>query len=176
MRKGRKAIIAELKETKSQLRTASDKNAWLYSDNCVLQTNNAELRSNNESFRRRLERLEDETEYFKGADRGTVVAMARVSPETIEMTGRGMNRYKTPEVVRRELCSLLAEKLFSAGLVKCTTEPEHSGFYGFRVTARVDVIPWDLISHKSRVVVMDDGRAMFDPEKRVTLEMKGAEG
>ena len=172
MRKGRKAIIAELKETKSQLRTASEKNAWLYSDNCTLQARYAEEMSKSDNFRRRLERLEDETEYFKGADRGTVVATARVSPETIEMTARG-NRYQTPEDVRREMCSLIAEKLFSAGLVKCTTEPEHSGFYGFRVTARVDVIPWDLISHKSRVVVMDDGRAMFDPEKRQTIVLEG---
>ena len=155
MRKGRKAIIAELKEKKKYLHTAAEQVERLLSENNALQARYAEELSKNDGFRRRLEELEYETEYTKSADRGTVVAVRRVDPEHIELTGKGY-RYKTADVVRHEMCSVLAEELFKRGLVKCVTEPDLDGSDFLRVTARVDVVPWDAVSRRREVVMFQD--------------------
>lgn len=170
MRKGRKTIISELNIAKKELayyrESAMNKNA-------IINGLSMQIDKERADFRRRLERLETETEYAKDADRGTVISTARIDPETLTFEGRA-RRVVMPEDVRREMCVRIGDELFARGLVKVTTEPDRITGMA-RVIARVDVIPWDKISsRKPQVVVNFDRRNAFDPDGKVTLTIKGA--
>ena len=104
----------------------------------------------------RLERLGDDKNirYTKAPDRGTVEKYVTVAPEHIKTTDWfNRNRYSMAHA-RETLCQQIATALVVNGLVRIETKPFDMNPEFLQVTARVDVIPWDLLCE--RVVVNRD--------------------
>lgn len=102
----------------------------------------------------RLERLGDDKDirYTKAPDRGTVKTYVTIAPEHVKTTDV-FNRYNAT-YAREILCQQIAKALVDGGLVRFETKPFDMNPEYVEVTARVDVIPWDLLCE--RVVVNRD--------------------
>ena len=102
----------------------------------------------------RLERLGDDKNirHTKAPDRGTVEKYVTIAPEHVKTTDV-FNRYNAT-YAREILCQQIAKALVDGGLVRFETKPFDMNPEYLQVTARVDVIPWDLLCE--RVVVNRD--------------------
>lgn len=102
----------------------------------------------------RLERLGDDKNirYTKAPDRGTVEKYVTIAPEHVKTTD-AFSRYNATHA-REILCQQIAKALIDGGLVRFETKPFDMNPEYVQVTARVDVVPWDLLCE--RVVVNRD--------------------
>lgn len=107
----------------------------------------------------RLERLGDDKNirYTKAPDRGTVEKYVTIAPEHIKATdvfNRQVATHARDTYAREIICQQIAKALVDGGLVRFETKPFDMNPEYLQVTARVDVIPWDLLCE--RVVVNRD--------------------
>lgn len=107
-----------------------------------------------EKFVRALVTLGENPEirYKKPSDGNTFVDYVTIHPMDVETSAEGYGM----EVAREHLARRLAEALIEKGLIRAVKEGIDPASGMYTITARLDVIPWWLISEK-------DPRARFMP-------------
>ena len=142
---GRRDLINSIKGLRKEVQAERERTSDAYQ---MLDKAENRLADAKNDFVRRLARLEgrQDIEYIKGADRGTLVATASIAAEHFEMEGN-IPRFANDhieEFVRQEVCLKLARALVENGMVRIQMKPDDL-YGGTKITARVDVLPWDKI-------------------------------
>lgn len=145
--KSRRELINEIKRYKENVET---QNGIIMSQRTTIAIKERHIID----LKARLERLGDDKNirYTKAPDRGTLKKYVTIAPEHVKTTDV-FNRYNAT-YAREILCQQIAKALIDGGLVRFETKPFDMNPEYLQVTARVDVIPWDLLCE--RVVVNRD--------------------